>query len=151
MFLKQVTYVAQNWPILHVVASDDGTYLAVAGHHGLVLYDLRNKKWRFFGDVTQEQQIQCKGLLWLGSKMIVVCNYIESSNTSVFLLQPFLHLLITVRKGTVADLMLIEWNHQRNMAFSLSLPVLCFPVFNRYVVLNAGIFINLVIRNWWPI
>ncbi|XP_078157736.1 uncharacterized protein LOC144553439 isoform X2 [Carex rostrata] len=66
-----VTYISQNWPILHVVASDDGTYLAVAGHHGLVLYDLRNKKWRFFGDVTQEQKIQCKGLLWLGSKILL--------------------------------------------------------------------------------
>jgi hypothetical protein len=134
MFLKQVTYISQNWPILHVVASDDGTYLAVAGHHGLVLYDLRIKKWRFFGDVTQEQKIQCKGLLWLGSKIIVVCNYIESSNTSVFLLHPFFYLLIAVRNGTIVDLMLVEWNHQRNMPFSLYLPVPCFSQFNRYCV-----------------
>ncbi|XP_078157744.1 uncharacterized protein LOC144553444 isoform X3 [Carex rostrata] len=90
--VPQVTYISQNWPILHVVASDDGTYLAVAGHHGLVLYDLRNKKWRFFGDVTQEQKIHCKGLLWLGSKIIVVCNYIESSNTYELLLYPRYHL-----------------------------------------------------------
>ncbi|KAJ3699104.1 hypothetical protein LUZ61_002809 [Rhynchospora tenuis] len=87
-----VSYISQNWPILHVVASDDGTYLAVAGHHGLVLYDLRNKKWRFFGDVTQEQNIQCKGLLWLGNKIIVVCNYIESSNTYELLFYPRYHL-----------------------------------------------------------
>lgn len=55
-------------------------YLAVAGLHGLILYDIRLKRWRVFGDVTQEQKIQCKGLLWLG-KIVVVCNYVDSSNT----------------------------------------------------------------------
>ncbi|CAL9202367.1 unnamed protein product [Musa hybrid cultivar] len=86
-----VSYISQNWPVLHVVASKDGMYLAVAGVHGLILYDLRNKKWRVFGDVTQEQKIECKGLLWLG-KIIVVCNYIESSNTYELLFYPRYHL-----------------------------------------------------------
>jgi RAB6A-GEF complex partner protein 1 len=79
---NQAPYISQNWPILHVVASNDGMYLAVAGSHGLVLYDLRNRRWRVFGDVTQEQKIQCKGLLWLG-KIVIVCNYVESSNMLV--------------------------------------------------------------------
>ncbi|KAG6486310.1 hypothetical protein ZIOFF_054880 [Zingiber officinale] len=82
-----VTYISRNWPVLHV-ASKDGTYLAVAGVHGLILYDLRFKKWRVFRDVTQEQKIGCKGLLWL-SKIIVVCNYIESSNTIVLVTMSF--------------------------------------------------------------
>lgn len=86
-----VSYISQNWPVLHVVASKDGMYLAVAGLHGLILYDLRNKKWRVFGDVTQEQKIECKGLLWLG-KVIVVCNYINSSNTYELLFFPRYHL-----------------------------------------------------------
>jgi WD40 repeat protein len=86
-----VSYISQNWPVLHVVASNDGMYLAVAGSHGLVLYDLRNKRWRFFGDVTQEQKIQCKGLLWLG-KIVIVCNYVESSNTYELLFFPRYHL-----------------------------------------------------------
>ncbi|URD86259.1 RIC1 [Musa troglodytarum] len=86
-----VSYISQNWPVLHVVASKDGMYLAVAGVHGLILYDLRNKKWRVFGDVTQEQKIECKGLLWLG-KIIVVCNYIESSNSYELLFYPRYHL-----------------------------------------------------------
>ncbi|KAL5718688.1 hypothetical protein ACHQM5_011565 [Ranunculus cassubicifolius] len=86
-----VSYISQNWPVLHVVASKDGSYLAVAGLHGLILYDLRNKKWRVFGDVTQEQRIQCKGLLWLG-KIIVVCNYIDSSNMYELLFYPRYHL-----------------------------------------------------------
>ncbi|CAI8613188.1 unnamed protein product [Vicia faba] len=86
-----VSYISQNWPVQHVAASQDGMYLAVAGLHGLILYDIRLKRWRVFGDVTQEQKIQCKGLLWLG-KIVVVCNYIESSNTYELLFYPRYHL-----------------------------------------------------------
>ncbi|XP_021748783.1 RAB6A-GEF complex partner protein 1-like isoform X3 [Chenopodium quinoa] len=86
-----VSYISQNWPVLHVAASFDGTFLAVAGLHGLILYDVRLKKWRFFGDVTQEQKIECKGLLWLG-KIVVVCNYVSSSNTYELLFYPRYHL-----------------------------------------------------------
>ncbi|RWR80915.1 Ribosome control protein 1 [Cinnamomum micranthum f. kanehirae] len=86
-----VSYISQNWPVLHVAASKDGMYLAVAGLHGLILYDLRYKRWRVFGDITQEQQIECKGLLWLG-KIVVVCNYVDSSDTYELLFYPRYHL-----------------------------------------------------------
>ncbi|XP_022770465.1 guanine nucleotide exchange factor subunit Rich-like isoform X3 [Durio zibethinus] len=86
-----VSYISQNWPVQHVAASKDGMYLAVAGVHGLILYDIRLKKWRVFGDISQEQKIQCKGLLWLG-KIVVVCNYIDSSNTYELLFYPRYHL-----------------------------------------------------------
>ncbi|ESQ43929.1 hypothetical protein EUTSA_v10005756mg [Eutrema salsugineum] len=86
-----VSYITQNWPVQHVAASEDGKYLAVAGLHGLILYDIRFKKWRVFGDVSQEQQIHCKGLLWLG-KIVVICNYIETSETYELLFYPRYHL-----------------------------------------------------------
>lgn len=86
-----VSYISQNWPVQHVVASKDGMYLAVAGLHGLILYDIRLKKWRMFGDISQEQKIQCNGLLWLG-KIVVVCNYVDSSNTYELLFYPRYHL-----------------------------------------------------------
>ncbi|XP_048597309.1 guanine nucleotide exchange factor subunit RIC1-like isoform X1 [Brassica napus] len=86
-----VSYITQNWPVQHVAASEDGQYLAIAGLHGLILYDVRFKKWRVFGDVSQEQQIHCKGLLWLG-KIVVICNYIESSETYELLFYPRYHL-----------------------------------------------------------
>ncbi|XP_075505546.1 uncharacterized protein LOC142542672 [Primulina tabacum] len=86
-----VSYISQNWPVLHVAASRDGMYLAVAGHHGLILYDIRLKRWKVFGDITQEQRIQCRGLLWLG-KIIVVCNYVDSSDMYELLFYPRYHL-----------------------------------------------------------
>ncbi|KAL4562680.1 hypothetical protein LXL04_026710 [Taraxacum kok-saghyz] len=86
-----VSYISQNWPVCHVAASEDGMYLAVAGAHGLVLYDIRLNRWRFFGDVTQEQRITCTGLLWMG-KIVVVCNYVEASDTYELLFYPRYHL-----------------------------------------------------------
>ncbi|OVA11965.1 Ribosome control protein 1 [Macleaya cordata] len=86
-----VSYISQNWPVLHVTASKDGMYLAVAGLHGLILYDIRYKKWRVFGDISQEQKIQSKGLLWLG-KIVVICNYVGSSNSYELLFYPRYHL-----------------------------------------------------------
>ncbi|KAG0477578.1 hypothetical protein HPP92_012297 [Vanilla planifolia] len=87
----RVSYISQNWPVQHVVASKDGMYLAIAGLHGVVLYDLRSKRWRFFGDVSQEQKIECKGLLWMG-KIIILCNFVDSSNTYELLFYPRYHL-----------------------------------------------------------
>ncbi|XP_038681735.1 guanine nucleotide exchange factor subunit RIC1-like isoform X2 [Tripterygium wilfordii] len=105
-----VSYISQNWPVQHVAASKDGMYLAVAGLHGLILYDIRLKKWRVFGDITQEQKIQCKGLLWLG-KIIVVCNYIDSSNTYELLFYPRYHLdqsSLLCRKPLLAKPMVMD-------------------------------------------
>lgn len=105
-----VSYISQNWPVQHVAASQDGMYLAVAGLHGLILYDIRMKRWRVFGDVTQEQKIQCKGLLWLG-KIVVVCNYVDSSNTYELLFYPRYHLdqsSLLCRKPLLAKPMVMD-------------------------------------------
>ncbi|KAH1235043.1 hypothetical protein GLYMA_09G256700v4 [Glycine max] len=105
-----VSYISQNWPVQHVAASQDGMYLAVAGLHGLILYDIRLKRWRVFGDVTQEQKIQCKGLLWLG-KIVVVCNYVDSSNTYELLFYPRYHLdqsSLLCRKPLLAKPMVMD-------------------------------------------
>ncbi|BBN10730.1 RAB6A-GEF complex partner protein 1 [Marchantia polymorpha subsp. ruderalis] len=86
-----LSYIGVNWPVLHVAANEDGTYLAIAGRRGVILYDMQLKKWRVFGDVTQERQVQCVGLLWVG-KIVVVCNYRESSKSYELSLYPRYHL-----------------------------------------------------------
>ncbi|GAB2291032.1 hypothetical protein Dimus_025288 [Dionaea muscipula] len=100
-----VSYISQNWPVLHMAASKDGMYLAVAGLHGLILYDIKLKRWRLFGDITQEQKIECKGLLWLG-KIIIVCNYVVFSDTYELLFYPRFHLdesSLLCRKSLLAE------------------------------------------------
>ncbi|CAH1424910.1 unnamed protein product [Lactuca virosa] len=86
-----VSYISQNWPVLHVAASEGGIYLAVSGLHGLILYDIRLNRWSFFGDVTQEQKIQFTGLLWMG-KIAVICNNIDTSDMYELLFYPRYHL-----------------------------------------------------------
>lgn len=85
------SYISQNWPLLHVSASKDGTHLAMAGQRGLIIYDFRSKKWRVFGDVMQEQRISCRGLLWLG-KIVVICNYNSTSKLFELCFYPRYHL-----------------------------------------------------------
>ncbi|CAM6095693.1 unnamed protein product [Calypogeia fissa] len=85
------SYISMNWPVMHVAANSDGTYLAIAGRRGLILYDMQLKKWRVFGDVTQERQVQCVALLWLG-KIVVVCNYKEATKSYELNLYPRYHL-----------------------------------------------------------
>ena len=64
-------YLAENWPIRHVSASADGTQLAVSGACGLTLLDLRTKRWRVFGDVSQERELSCVGVGWFRHIVIV--------------------------------------------------------------------------------
>ncbi|CAI7744404.1 unnamed protein product, partial [Closterium sp. NIES-53] len=85
------TYMGVNWPVRHVAASDDGSYLAVAGRRGVILHNLRSNKWRVFGDVMQERAVKCEGLLWVG-KMIIVCNHRVASHSYELCLYPRFHL-----------------------------------------------------------
>lgn len=75
----QHSYILDNWPIVHVAGNEDGSYLAIAGRQGLILHDVQMKKWRVFGDVLQERQVHCAGVVWLG-KIVVLCNFRKSSN-----------------------------------------------------------------------
>lgn len=65
--------------MVHVSGNEDGSYLAIAGGKGLLLHDLQMKKFRVFGDVLQERQVHCVGVIWVG-KIVVICNYREKSN-----------------------------------------------------------------------
>ncbi|CAI5939654.1 unnamed protein product, partial [Closterium sp. NIES-65] len=85
------TYMGVNWPVRHVAASDDGSYLAVAGRRGVILHNLRSNKWRVFGDVMQERAVKCEGLLWVG-KIIIVCNHRVASHSYELCLYPRFHL-----------------------------------------------------------
>eukprot|EP00898_Chlorokybus_atmophyticus_P004519 jgi/Chlat1/5068/Chrsp33S08959 len=83
------SYISFNWPIVHVASSEDGSDIAVAGRQGLILFNLRSKKWRMFGDVSQERAIRCAGLMW-HHRTIVVCS--QKAEKFELLLYPRYHL-----------------------------------------------------------
>ena len=40
-------YLVKNWPLVHVALSGSGQQMAVAGKHGVVLYNRKIKRWRY--------------------------------------------------------------------------------------------------------
>lgn len=59
MYIPHITpyaYPSQNRPTQAV--SPSGQHLAVAGQRGLALYSRASRKWRLFGNVQQERELQ---------------------------------------------------------------------------------------------
>uniref|UniRef100_A0A1I8PS17 Protein RIC1 homolog n=1 Tax=Stomoxys calcitrans TaxID=35570 RepID=A0A1I8PS17_STOCA len=66
------TYVATNWPIRYSAIDSDGIHVAVAGRTGLAHYSMPTKKWKLFGNESQEKDfVVSGGLLWW--KGFIVC------------------------------------------------------------------------------
>ena len=59
--------------ILRYTGMDDtGTYLAVAGRTGLAHYSLQTRKWKMFGNESQEKEfVVTGGLLWYQDFLII--------------------------------------------------------------------------------
>lgn len=91
-----VAYIATNWPIrvsihstcriqLVLIAtistnfqfsaiSNNGSNIAVAGRTGVALYSLVTRKWKLFGNETQEKDfIVTGGLLWWDDFLLMGC------------------------------------------------------------------------------
>eukprot|EP01114_Cavostelium_apophysatum_P008853 TRINITY_DN2172_c0_g1_i3.p1 TRINITY_DN2172_c0_g1~~TRINITY_DN2172_c0_g1_i3.p1 ORF type:complete len:1105 (-),score=223.56 TRINITY_DN2172_c0_g1_i3:255-3569(-) len=85
------TYLSDNWPIRYVNVSSDGSLIAVAGKRGVTLYSTITKRWKLFGDRTQEQQVICQGLAWY-RHILAVANYNAAVSTFELLFYPKNHL-----------------------------------------------------------
>lgn len=68
------TYMGSSWPIRFTSLDSECQYLAVAGRTGLAHYSVLTRKWRLFGNETQEKDfIVTGGLLWWKDFIIVGC------------------------------------------------------------------------------
>lgn len=66
------TYVATNWPIRYSAIDSNGIHLAVAGRTGLAHYSMLSKRWKLFGNESQEKDfVVSGGLMWW--KGFIVC------------------------------------------------------------------------------
>lgn len=58
-------YSATNWPVKYTAIDFEGNNVAVSGRTGLAHYSLQSRKWKLFGNETQEKDfIVTGGLLW---------------------------------------------------------------------------------------
>lgn len=59
------TYLSANWPIRFVAVDNSGQYIAINGNFGFAHYSLISRRWKLFGNVTQERNfIVTGGLAW---------------------------------------------------------------------------------------
>lgn len=69
-----LTYAASNWPIRYSAINTEGTHLAVAGRTGLAHYSMLTKKWKLFGNESQEKDfVVSGGLLWWKGFVVMGC------------------------------------------------------------------------------
>ncbi|XP_077353854.1 guanine nucleotide exchange factor subunit RIC1 isoform X1 [Festucalex cinctus] len=73
------TYLESNWPIRFAAIDTVGQCMAVAGRRGFAHYSLYTRKWKLFGNITQEQNMTVTGgLAWWNDFVVVACyNFID--------------------------------------------------------------------------
>eukprot|EP00038_Savillea_parva_P031228 m.83974 g.83974 ORF g.83974 m.83974 type:complete len:1288 (+) comp9574_c0_seq1:153-4016(+) len=69
------SYLWANWPIRYVAVDAFGQSIAVAGARGVAHYSVASRKWRLFGNESQEQTLRCSGgLAWWNDLLVVPCS-----------------------------------------------------------------------------
>ncbi|XP_074877688.1 guanine nucleotide exchange factor subunit RIC1 isoform X5 [Buteo buteo] len=68
------TYLESNWPIRFSAIDKLGQNVAVVGKFGFAHYSLLTKKWKLFGNITQEQNMTVTGgLAWWNDFIVLAC------------------------------------------------------------------------------
>ncbi|EDV97491.1 guanine nucleotide exchange factor subunit Rich [Drosophila grimshawi] len=69
-----LNYAATNWPIRYAAIDAAGLHIAVAGRTGLAHYAMLSKKWKLFGNESQEKDfVVSGGLLWWQGFIVMGC------------------------------------------------------------------------------
>ncbi|XP_072019324.1 guanine nucleotide exchange factor subunit RIC1-like [Amphiura filiformis] len=75
-----LNYLSANWPIRYASVDKSGHCVAVAGRYGLAHSALFAKRWKLFGNVTQERDMSVSGgMAWWRDFIVVGCyNHYEN-------------------------------------------------------------------------
>ncbi|XP_075216315.1 guanine nucleotide exchange factor subunit Rich [Lycorma delicatula] len=74
VILIPTTYSSTNWPIKYTAIDSEGSHVAVAGRTGLAHYSLLTRRWKVFGNETQEKDmVVTGGILWWQNYIITGC------------------------------------------------------------------------------
>lgn len=83
-----VQYAASNWPIRYSALDSEGNNIAVAGRTGFAIYSLITRKWKLFGNETQEKDfVVTGGIVWLRD-YVLLGNYSLIDNSNEIRLYP---------------------------------------------------------------
>lgn len=68
-------YAASNWPIRFSAIDESGNNIAVAGRTGMALYSLLTRKWKLFGNETQEKDFVVSGAILWWNNFVILGSY----------------------------------------------------------------------------
>lgn len=68
-------YAASNWPIRYSAIDSSGNNIAIAGRTGLALYSLVTRKWKLFGNETQEKDFVVSGAILWWNNFVILGSY----------------------------------------------------------------------------
>ncbi|KAK9744460.1 RIC1 [Popillia japonica] len=78
------TYSATNWPIRYSAIDNSGHHLAITGRTGVAHYSLVTRKWKLFGNESQEKDfIVSGGLLWWRDYLVMGCYSIPDNGDEI--------------------------------------------------------------------
>lgn len=69
------SYAASNWPIRYSAIDSTGNNIAIAGRTGMALYSLISRKWKLFGNETQEKDFVVSGAILWWQNFIILGSY----------------------------------------------------------------------------
>lgn len=68
-------YAASNWPIRYSAIDSSGNNIAIAGRTGMALYSLITRKWKLFGNETQEKDFVVSGAILWWNNFVILGSY----------------------------------------------------------------------------
>ncbi len=78
------TYLAHNWPIRYAAVNVAGHCVAVAGKTGLAHYALYNRRWKLFGNESQERDmVVTGGLTWWKDFVCTACYNLQDQKDEI--------------------------------------------------------------------
>ncbi|KRT84788.1 hypothetical protein AMK59_2574 [Oryctes borbonicus] len=84
IILVPSTYTATNWPVRYSAIDNSGQHLAIAGRTGVAHYSMVTRKWKLFGNESQEKDfVVSGGLLWWRDYVVMGCYGIPDNGDEI--------------------------------------------------------------------
>ncbi|XP_063540350.1 guanine nucleotide exchange factor subunit Rich [Cydia strobilella] len=78
------TYIATNWPLRYSAIDETGVNVCVAGRAGLAHYSCAARRWKLFGNESQEKEFTVTGgMLWWRDYIVIGCYSIVDGHDEI--------------------------------------------------------------------
>ncbi|KAL3993953.1 RIC1 family protein [Acanthocheilonema viteae] len=125
-------YLSFNWPIRLVEMDDHGQWLVVAGARGFIHYNLMTRKWRMFGNESQEKDMLVTGgmTIW-GGYVVIACYDIDRSKEELrfYPLENQLNNQFCIRHSVNSRMLLLNRRQNKLITFDVDSCIFIFTLF----------------------